>query len=87
MATEYYVDSQSGNDSSSGTSADNPFRTFQKIAALNLGPGDSVYLKRGASWDEELTIDFSGDSQSPFYVGAYGSGSPPELRVSRKING
>lgn len=83
MATEYYVDSQSGNDSNSGTSADNPFRTIQKIAALNLGPGDSVYLKRGSSWEEELSIDDSGASQSPLSVGAYGSGSLPELRSIR----
>ncbi len=47
FATEYYIDPNNGNDSNSGLSSTNAFRSLSKIESLNYQPGDTVYFLEG----------------------------------------
>ena len=77
----YYV-SSSGNDSNSGTSASNAWRSIGKVNSANLASGDKVLFKRGNRWDEQLKITKSGASGNSIIFGAYGSGAKPILSAS-----
>src|SRR5450759_1148147 len=81
----YYVNSSSGNDGSSGTSSSSPWRSLGPVNNRTFGPGDCVNLPRGSSWtggggnSATLTIRGGGASGSPITVQAYGSGSNPTI--------
>jgi hypothetical protein len=73
----YYVDSSSGSDSNSGTSASSPWRSLAPVNSRTFGPGDTIYLARGSEWDGGLTINGSGAEGRPLTVTAYGDGERP----------
>lgn len=80
-AATYYF-SSSGDDSNSGTNSAAPFKTLTKIAALTfatppLGPGDSVLLKAGDTFDTIATFYVSGTAGSPILMDRYGVGANP----------
>jgi hypothetical protein len=81
----YYVNSSSGNDGSSGTSSSSPWRSLGPVNNRTFGPGDVINLARGSSWtggggnSATLTIRGGGASGSPITVQAYGSGSNPTI--------
>lgn len=68
----YYVDATNGNDVNAGTSAAVPWKTLGKISASTFSAGTIIYLKRGETWYEELTIP-----SSSVAIDAYGSGALP----------
>lgn len=76
-AANYYVDNQSGNDSSAGTSEAQAWKTLGKLHGTNFQPGDVIQFKRGSSWDGPLIINDSGTSEAPIRYTAYGSGAKP----------
>jgi hypothetical protein len=84
--TNYYVNSASGSDSNSGTSASSPWKTLGPINSRSFGSGDVINLARGSSWtgagggSAALTINGSGASGSPITVQAYGAGANPIIR-------
>lgn len=51
-AKDYYVSSDSGNNSNNGTSPSTPFKTIQHAADLTI-PGDIVYVMNGTYTSEE----------------------------------
>jgi len=82
-ATTYYVSQSSGNDASSGTAAetkgnDGPWKTLAK-ASKAYEPGDTILLKRGDTWDEELRPQGEGTPEKPITIGAYGEGKKPVI--------
>lgn len=81
LATTYYVDYSSGNDSNSGTSEADAWKTLSKIENSNFLPGDSILLKRGEVWHERLYISSSGNSGNPIYIGPYGTGAKPQINI------
>ncbi len=84
FAVDYYVDSAAGSDTdNSGQTEQQPFQTLQKVASLSLSPGDSVFLKRGSSWEEGLETSSSGDSQNRIIISTYGIGENPVIRYLR----
>ena len=76
-ATTYYVDSNWGNDSSSGTSTYTSWRTIAKINTSSFQYGDSILFKRGAIWKERLNFPSSGNAFIPIVIGSYGEGNLP----------
>ena len=76
-ASDYYIDSTTGSDSSAGTSAAAPWRSLAQLAsALPLSPGDHVKLAKGGVWREGLTIAGGGNStHGPVIYTSYGSTS------------
>lgn len=83
----FYVDSNVGNDSYSGTAATTssngvgPWRSLAKLAAAGLKPGDSVGLACGGVWNETLKPNASGTATSPIRIGSHPSGcsNPPVI--------
>jgi len=83
--TTYYV-SQGGSDDNDGRSPGAPWRTLAKVNASAIQPGDSVLLRRGDSWREQL-IPHSGSEDGYVAYGAYGEGDKPVLLGSVELNG
>lgn len=69
-ATNYYV-SNTGSDVANGISTATAWQTIAKVN-VTATSGDSVFLKRGDTWNEQLR-----PSSSNIYFGAYGSGNKP----------
>ncbi|MFS2187023.1 right-handed parallel beta-helix repeat-containing protein [Mucilaginibacter sp. Mucisp84] len=77
--TTYYIDAKNGNDSNNGTSITQAWRSIRKINAVRLISGDQVLLKRGCSWNEQLTPMGNGSVAKPIIIADYGIGSLPEV--------
>ncbi len=76
-ATVYYVDSNAGNDSNSGTLSEKAWKSLSKISAITFQPGDEILLRRGARWQGTLHPLGSGTPEKPIRIGAYGDGARP----------
>ncbi|MCP3875273.1 MAG: right-handed parallel beta-helix repeat-containing protein [Desulfobacteraceae bacterium] len=80
MAATYYIDSTTGSDNQAGTLI-KPWKTLSKIYLTSMTPGDTISLKKGSVWDENLNILFSGTSESPISIRTYGSATAsPKIR-------
>ena len=78
MGNIYYIDATSGEDSNDGLSPEKAWKSIGKANSAKLNPGDSVLLKRGEVWREQL-IPQSGDESGYITYGAYGNGDKPML--------
>jgi hypothetical protein len=76
----YYFDPVSGNDTNTGKSPQTAFKTLAKIKTLKLLPGDSILLKSGAVFTEQLYISAKGDSLLPLVIGKYGGEVKPHIK-------
>ncbi len=76
----YYV-SKSGNDANSGTSINSPWKTVNRVNSHSFKFGDVVNFKRGDIFYGSL--DIKGKNGNTF--NAFGSGSKPVIRASKKI--
>jgi hypothetical protein len=85
-ATTYYIDSLAGNNASSGTSPDAPWKDFTKINGRVLNPGQRLLLKRGSVFNQELTLSARGTSDNWTEIGAYGEGARPIIRRNWDID-
>ena len=89
FAATYYVSNTDGHDTNcngiaetpyiSGSAQDCPWRTIAKINASSFLPGDSILLKSGDLWREELAIPSAGDSTAKITISSYGSGNKPKI--------
>ncbi|WP_105565784.1 right-handed parallel beta-helix repeat-containing protein [Microbacterium halophytorum] len=65
-------------DAGPGTDPDLPWCGFGPVAGLELGPGDSLLLARGAAFDEQLVVNAPrGAEGDPARIGSYGEGAAP----------
>ena len=70
----YYVDATQGNDSQNdGLSASEAWKSLERLAHVNLKPGDQILFKRGEHFQGKLTISAQGTPQQPIVIGAYGT--------------
>lgn len=76
----YYLDADSGDDSNSGNSPTDPWRSLAKVNGMDLPPGAKVLLRRGIEWSESLKPESSGTPLAPITFGAYGEGKAPVIR-------
>lgn len=79
-ATTYYMDYENGSNGNTGTSPEQAWKNLWKPNGFTFSAGDSVLFKRGqihreGYWQE----DVDGTSNSPFTVGAYGTGDDPKI--------
>ena len=70
--TVYYVDSVNGNDSNSGKSEQNAWKSIDKASSVTYVPGDSILFKAGGYFEGSFTAHGSGTADSPITLGAYG---------------
>jgi hypothetical protein len=75
LATTYYV-SPSGNDSFSGTSQSQPWKTIARVNSGPFQPGDTVLFEAGGTWREEL---IAGTGTAYVTYGVYGTGLSPVI--------
>jgi len=81
----YYVDSQNGNDANDGRSANQAWRSLEKVGSQALLPGDSVRFKRGAAFTGSLYINNSGNSGSYITLTDYGDSELPAPTFSNAV--
>lgn len=79
FAATYYVDATAGSDSANGTATSTPWKSLSKVMYTSFQPGDSILLKRGQVWREQLFIMQSGTMDKPITYGAYGTGNAPVI--------
>jgi hypothetical protein len=82
-ATTFYVSQTEGNDDWSGGAATvkgnaGPWKTLARASTQYL-PGDTILLKRGDTWNEELAPKGSGTPDKPITISAYGEGDKPVI--------
>lgn len=80
--TTFYVNNLSGSncsDAGAGTSQSAPWCDFTPVNSRTFGPGDHILLARGASWNQQMTLNGSGSAGNPAVLDAYGSGSNPSI--------
>ncbi|WP_158647370.1 carboxypeptidase regulatory-like domain-containing protein [Actinoplanes sp. ATCC 53533] len=75
----YYVDAAGGDDTASGRTADQPWRSLAKVSATTFQPGDAILLKAGQRWTGQLWPKGSGTAGLPITVDRYGAGAKPRL--------
>src|SRR5438876_6044095 len=80
VGATYFIDNAAGNDSSSGTSESDAWRTVGKVSNVALAPGDRVLFKRGGVWSGPLTLANAGTADRPITIGSYGSGALPVIQ-------
>ncbi|MGQ8338409.1 cadherin domain-containing protein [Sunxiuqinia sp. A32] len=83
----YYVSSSEGNDSNSGISTGQAWKTLAKVNSFTPRPGDKILFKRGDEWEGTITVKASGTSGNPITYGAYGTGEKPKIYGSKTITG
>jgi len=76
FATTYYV-SNSGGDSSSGTTISTPWQTVSKVNSSAFNPGDVILFQAGGKWREEVHASSSGSVGLPITFSSYGAGEKP----------
>ena len=82
LATDYYVDSELGNDTYAGLSPQQAWGSLEAVNNANLTPGDSVLFKRGGIWRGQFRPQ-SGEAERFILYGAYGdSPDKPQIRGS-----
>ncbi|MBQ2677256.1 MAG: hypothetical protein IJF54_07665 [Clostridia bacterium] len=77
--TTYYVDSQGGNDSNSGTSSSAAWKTLSKVNSTTFQPGDNILFKKGGVWTGTLYPKGSGEKGAPITISSYGTGNAMPL--------
>jgi hypothetical protein len=72
----WYISQSAGSDSNPFTEA-SPGSSFAAIADSGVGAGDFIMLKRGDTWNETFTVNWSGSSGSRITITSYSSGALP----------
>lgn len=75
----YYVDATNGDDSNSGLSMTNPWKTIAKVNNTQFLPGDNILFKRGEVWRESLIVSSSGIPGKVINFGSFGFGNKPKF--------
>src|SRR5512140_2334636 len=73
----YFVDAIKGNDGNDGQSESNALKTIAKVNTLTFHSGDTVLLRRGQVWREQLILNTSQTDLLPITLGSYGAGPKP----------
>jgi len=88
-AATYHVDSVGGDDSQSGTSAVQAWKSLDRVNAQVFQPGDQLLFKAGSRWSGQLRPQGSGkqdgDKVVPITIGKYGEGPPPRVDGEGKV--
>ena len=84
---DYYISSSLGSNQYDGLSAEQPWKTLDKIKNLTFKDGDRLLLKRGDVWSEDLAIVGSGSEKGSMEIAAYGEGAKPVLNGAVVLSG
>jgi hypothetical protein len=79
LGTTYYVDSAGGSDTNDGLSPSTAWQHLSKVNATTFAPGDTILLKAGGSWSEQLFPKGNGASGNTIKIDKYGTGNKPAI--------
>ena len=81
--TVYHVDSESGNDTQSGTTPEQAWKSLQPVNQKLFQPGDQIVLKAGTRYTGQLKPLGSGALREgkivPIVISSFGSGARPRI--------
>ena len=83
---QYYLSSSTGNDNNNGSQTQ-PWKTLSKLSNTTLGPGDTVYFKKGDTLRGHYVVNGSGTEGNPITFKSYGSGNQPVISGSDHDDG
>ena len=76
----YYIDSESGDDSATGTNPATPWKSLAKANAVVLGPGDQLLFKAASEFSaQQLWPQGGGAADAPVLISRYGNGADPKF--------
>src|SRR5262245_42863971 len=82
-ATTYHVDSETGDDTRSGTSIEQAWKSLARVNTNVFQPGDQLLFKSGSRFTGQFRPQGSGkmdgDKPVPIVVGKYGDGPKPRF--------
>jgi len=78
----FFVDSQAGNDSASGTAPSTAWKSLGKVNKTTFSPGEKILFKSGATWTGQLWPKGSGSATAPIVVDKYGAGPTPIINAA-----
>ena len=76
-STVYYVDSEKGDDENSGIDPNRALKSITRLQDFRLQPGDTVFFKRGSSFDGLYRVLDSGEPGRNIVFTSYGDSSIP----------
>jgi parallel beta-helix repeat protein len=85
FSATFYV-SNSGNDSNTGLSESQAWKTLARVNSKSFVAGDQILLKSGDTFYGSLSITNSGTSAYPIILSTYGSGAKPIITGFTTIN-
>ena len=77
--TNYYIDSQTGDDGQSGTQPKHAWKSLAKVNQMRFVPGDRIQFKAGTRYAGGLCPQGSGREGQPIRMGVYGEGGRPRI--------
>ena len=83
---QYYLSSSTGNDNNNGSQTQ-PWKTLSKLSNTTIGPGDTVYFKKGDTFRGHYVVNGSGAEGNPITFTSYGSGNQPIISGSDHDDG
>lgn len=75
--TNYYINSQIGNDDDNGTSINSAWKSLKQLEEIVFQPGDSILFAKNSSFQGGITFNSSGLQKNPIVISSYGEGSIP----------
>lgn len=84
FSADYYVDSQSGSDSSDGLTPQTAWQTLDQVNAFEFEAGDRVLFRRGGLWRGNLNLR-SGNESARILYSAFGEGAKPRIYGSAPL--
>lgn len=82
---KFYVDSENGNDNNNG-SKNAPWKSLYHINLRIHQPNDSIFLKKGSSWQSHLVLKGSGEPKKPIVLTSYGEGAKPHIMANGQFD-
>ena len=82
----WYIDADAGDDTKDGLTPCTAWRTFKNTEGMELGPGESLLLKRGCVFNGDLVVSARASAKNWAEIGAYGKGMRPRISRNRHLN-
>jgi hypothetical protein len=82
-ATNYYINSRSGDDSNTGTTKDQAWKGLENLGKNKFSPGDSILFARGSSYTGGFAFNNSGTADKPIVFSTYSVGVDVILKTPR----
>jgi len=76
-----YFISPDGDDSASGLSVKEAWRTLEKINGTEFQPGDRILLESGGEWKGRLSLKGSGTAEKPVVLSSFGGKVRPVINM------